>query len=349
MKSSFADEKTSTRIDEDIIRKVVAKITSIPVEKLNKSETKKILSLEKNLNKQIISQEEAVHSLVRSIIRSKAEIKDKNRPLGSYLFLGPTGVGKTLLAKKLSEEIFGLQKSLIQIDMSEYMEKFSLSRLIGAPPGYVGFQEGGELTEKVKRNPYSVVLFDEIEKAHPDISNLLLQILEEGVITDSEGNKVNFSHTIIILTSNVGASLIHNKGQLGFLNKEEEKQEHINKNVKREAEKFFQPEFINRLDEVVIFKSLNQKALLKIITLELQKTNKRLERKKIKLRFTPKVKKFILQATNKREFGARPIRRTIEQTIENKLAELVLAGKLSENSTVCFDIEKDRLTHKITL
>lgn len=243
--------------------------------------------------------------------------------------------------------MFGSLDSIIQINMSEYMEKFSVSRLIGAPPGYIGFQEGGELTEKVRRNPYSVILFDEIEKAHIDVTNILLQILEEGFITDREGKKINFQNTVIILTSNIGAHLIHNKSQLGFSTDSEQSYQHLGAQVYKEAEKFFKPEFLNRLDNSLIFKSLGKTELLKIITLELKKTQKKLALKNIILKFDPKVKKYIFEKANKPEFGARPIRRAIETHIEDKIADLILEEKLLSNHLLKFSIKDDNISYSI--
>jgi ATP-dependent Clp protease ATP-binding subunit ClpC len=312
-------------VDEEEVAAVVAKQTGIPVTRLTEGETTKVLKMEELLKANIIGQDEAVSTVCRAIRRSRADIKDPRRPIGAFLFLGPTGVGKTLLAKQLAIHMFGGEDSLIQVDMSEYMEKFAISRMTGSPPGYVGHEEGGQLTEQVRQRPYCVVLFDEIEKAHPDVMNLLLQILEEGRLTDSFGRKIDFRNTIIIMTSNLGADLIRRSTEVGFAATEgvldyKSMQEKIDSSVK----KHFKPEFINRLDGIVIFKPLDRIRLLEVIDLEIRKVQKRLERKHIQLVLDQKAKDLLVTKGFQPEMGARPLRRVIEQFLEDPLAEKLL-------------------------
>jgi ATP-dependent Clp protease ATP-binding subunit ClpC len=312
-------------VDEEDIAAIVAKQTGIPITRLTEGETAKVLKMEEILKTNIIGQDDAVSTVCRAIRRSRADIKDPNRPIGAFLFLGPTGVGKTLLAKQLAINMFGGEDSLIQVDMSEYMEKFAVSRMTGSPPGYVGYEEGGQLTEQVRQRPYCVVLFDEIEKAHPDVMNLLLQILEEGRLTDSFGRKIDFRNTIIIMTSNLGADLIRRQTEVGFAAQEaildyKKMQETIESSVR----KHFKPEFINRLDGVVIFRPLDRTHLLKVIDLETQKVKARLTRKHIILNLDQKAKDFLVEKGFQPEMGARPLRRVIETYLEDPLAEKLL-------------------------
>ncbi|HSW86656.1 MAG TPA: ATP-dependent Clp protease ATP-binding subunit [Rhabdochlamydiaceae bacterium] len=312
-------------VDEEEVAGIVSKQTGVPLTRLTEGETSKVLKMEEALKANIIGQDEAVSTVCRAIRRSRADIKDPNRPIGAFLFLGPTGVGKTLLAKQLAVNMFGGEDALIQVDMSEYMEKFAISRMTGSPPGYVGHEEGGQLTEQVRQRPYCVVLFDEIEKAHPDVMNLLLQILEEGRLTDSFGRKIDFRNTIIIMTSNLGAELIRRSTEVGFGATEgmldyKTMQEKIDSSVKKQ----FKPEFINRLDGIIIFKPLDRSSLVNVIDLELKKLRTRLERKHITITLDQKAKDLLVTKGFQPEMGARPLRRVIEQYLEDPLAEKLL-------------------------
>lgn len=327
MKEEWEHSKDENRavVDEEDVAKIVAKQTGIPITRLTEAETEKVLHMEKDLGEQIIGQSEALATVCKAIRRSRADIKDPHRPIGSFIFLGPTGVGKTHLAKLLASNMFGGEDALIQMDMSEYMEKFAISRMTGSPPGYVGHDEGGQLTEQVRKRPYCVILFDEVEKAHPDVMNLLLQILEEGRLTDSLGRKVDFRNTIIIMTSNLGADLIRKSSTVGFDVPEgaldyKSMQEKIEAAVK----KHFKPEFINRLDNCVIFKTLDKTALKQIIDLEFNKLKQRLEAKKINLVLDESAKDFIVEKGYEPEMGARPLKRALEHLIEDPLAEKLL-------------------------
>lgn len=320
-----AKEEQKAIVDEEEIARIVAKQTGIPVTRLTEGEIEKVLKMEEVLKDHIIGQSEAIRTVCKAIRRSRADIKDPNRPIGAFLFLGPTGVGKTLLARQLAVHLFGGEDALIQVDMSEYMEKFAISRMTGSPPGYVGYEEGGQLTEQVRRRPYSVVLFDEVEKAHPDVMNLLLQILEEGKLTDSLGRKVDFRNTIIIMTSNLGADLIRKSTEVGFGAKDAAvdylvMQEKIQGAVK----KHFKPEFLNRLDGLVIFKTLDKQSLLSVVDLEFEKLKKRLLRKSIFLQLDEMAKQFLIDKGFQPEMGARPLRRVVEQYLEDPLAEKLL-------------------------
>ncbi len=333
-------EKDLTVTPDHIIH-IVSKWTGIPLNRIDVEEGKRLLSMEGELKKRIIGQDEAIHVLARAIKRSKAGIKDPHRPIGSFIFLGPTGVGKTALAKALAEFLFGEEEALIQIDMSEYMEKFSVSRLIGAPPGYVGYEEGGQLTEKVRRRPYSVILFDEFEKAHPDVFNLLLQILEEGVITDSIGRKINFRETVIILTSNIGTRFINKARGLGFSAEPQElDQDKIRAFLAEELKKFVPPEFLNRIDEVIIFNPLQKQHLYEIIDVMIGELKDRLREKNISLEISTYVRDYLIEKGYNPEYGARPLRRAIRQYIEDPLSEAILAGEIKEGDNVIVVLEK---------
>ncbi|MBA3603631.1 MAG: ATP-dependent Clp protease ATP-binding subunit [Parachlamydiaceae bacterium] len=319
-------EEHEVIVEDEDIAQVVAKQTGIPMHRLTQGETQKVLHMEEILRENIIGQDEALSTICRAIRRSRADIKDPNRPIGAFLFLGPTGVGKTLLARLLAINMFGGEEALIQVDMSEYMEKFAVSRITGSPPGYVGHEEGGQLTEQVRQRPYSVVLFDEIEKAHPDVMDLLLQILEEGRLTDSFGRKIDFRNTIVIMTSNLGADLIKKSTEVGFGASQEGSMdyEHIKEKILAAVKKAFKPEFLNRLNDVVIFKPLDRVALLKVINIELKKLLNRLASRQIIIELDDSAKAFLVEKGFQPEMGARPLRRTIEQYLEDPLAEKLL-------------------------
>lgn len=332
-------EEHQVIVDEEEVASIVSKLTGVPLNRLTEGETSKVLKMEEILSGNIIGQDDALKTVCRAIRRSRADIKDPNRPIGAFLFLGPTGVGKTLMARQLAIHMFGGEDSLIQVDMSEYMEKFAISRMTGSPPGYVGHEEGGQLTERVRQRPYSVVLFDEVEKAHPDVMNLLLQILEEGRLTDSFGRKIDFRNTIIIMTSNLGADLIRKSTQVGFAVTEGIPDfQTIRGKIDQAVKKHFKPEFINRLDGMVIFKPLDRMALKKVVELELSKLQKRLAEKQIKLNLSSDAKDFLVSRGDQPEMGARPIRRTIEEYVEDALAELILKNpSLNQRE---YDIDK---------
>jgi len=320
-------DKSQPIVDEEDIANIVAKQTGIPLTRLTEGETEKVLKMEEILKNKIIGQDNALSVVCRAIRRSRADIKDPNRPIGAFLFLGPTGVGKTHLARLLATHMFGGEDALIQVDMSEYMEKFAISRMTGSPPGYVGYEEGGQLTEQVRRRPYCVVLFDEVEKAHPDVMNLLLQILEEGRLTDSVGRKIDFRNTIIIMTSNLGADLIRKSTEVGFGAKENSLDyKTMEKTIEGAVKKHFKPEFINRLDGLVIFNTLDKAAYLQVIDLEFNKLKTRLEKKKIAIALDDEARNFLVDKGYLPEMGARPLRRVIEQFIEDPLAEKTLAN-----------------------
>jgi ATP-dependent Clp protease ATP-binding subunit ClpC len=324
-----AGEEKRIVVDEDDILHIVAKWTGIPLKRMGQDETQRLLAVETEMEKVVVGQREGVSSLCKALRRSRADLKDPKRPIGTFLLLGPTGVGKTLLAKTLAEQMFGDAKSLIHLDMSEYMEKFNVSRLIGSPPGYVGYEEGGQLTEKVRRNPYSVVLFDEIEKAHPDVWNLLLQILEDGKLTDNTGHIVNFRNTIILMTSNVGSDTIKKQSTLGFSPiSDEGTYEKMRERILDEARRTFRPEFLNRLDDVIVFRSFTKPDLIQILTLEVDKVIERLRHKNIQLSLDDPAKEFLVEKGYDPQYGARPMRRAVERFLEDPLAEEILRGSL---------------------
>ena len=337
------NDKTITNITEENVAEVISSWTGIPAKKITEDENVRLKNLEKTLHERVIGQDEAVEAVAKAIRRGRVGLKDPKRPIGSFLFLGPTGVGKTELSKALAESLFGDENAMIRIDMSEYMEPHSVSKLIGSPPGYVGFDEGGQLTEKIRRKPYSVILFDEIEKAHPDVMNMLLQILEDGRLTDSQGRTVNFKNTVIIMTSNIGARLITDKKTLGFSktnkdNKEKEESskkeyEDIKKEVMDALKKELRPEFINRIDEIIVFHKLTDSEISKIIDIMLKEVTTRLEAQKIKIELEPEVKELIASKGIDKNFGARPLRRTIQSVLEDRLAEEILDGNLKKNKT----------------
>lgn len=328
-------EEKRASVDEDDMLQVIADWTGIPLNRMEAKESKRLLKLETELRKQIIGQDFATEVVSKALRRSRADLKDPKRPIGSFMFLGPTGVGKTHLAKVLAERIFGDQESLIQIDMSEYMEKHAVSRMIGSPPGYVGHEEGGQLTEAIRRKPYSVILFDEIEKAHPDVTQILLQILEDGRLTDSLGRKVDFRNTILIMTSNVGAHILQRNSSLGFsAGNADDDFDKTKDKIMDEAKKSFKPEFLNRLTEIVIFRPLVRESMRAIVDLELKKLTDRLKEKKLKLKISEKVKEFLIEKGYDNKLGARPLRRAVEKYLEDSLAEEVLAGSLRKNKAI---------------
>ncbi len=319
-------------VDEEVVAEVVSKMTGVPLTRLEKEEAQRLLELEKELHKKVISQDEAIKAISKTIRRSRAGLKDPRRPMGSFLFLGPSGVGKTLLSKAIAEFMFGEEDALVQIDMSEYMEKHNVSRLIGAPPGYVGYEEGGQLTERIRRRPYSVVLLDEVEKGHPDVFNMLLQIMEEGRLTDSFGRHVDFRNVVMIMTSNIGSELIKGGGQSFGLHakgkgaSEERNYQAIKETVMKEVERYFRPEFIGRLDEVIVFRPLGAEHLKLIIELELSKVTRRLVEHGMRLELTDEAKEFLIEKGTNADFGARPLRRALEQHVEDPLSEELLRG-----------------------
>ena len=331
-----SSKNVSTLKEEDIAN-VISSWTGIPVTKVSQSENDKLKNLEANLHKRVIGQDEAVSAVAKAIKRSRMGLKDPNKPIGSFLFLGPTGVGKTELSKALAENLFGSEDSLIRIDMSEYMESHSVAKLIGSPPGYVGYDEAGQLTEKVRRKPYSVILFDEIEKAHPDVMNMLLQVLDDGRLTDSQGRTVNFKNTVIIMTSNVGAKLITDKKTLGFIEEKEsgEKEyQDIKKDVMGELKKEFKPEFLNRIDEIIVFHKLEDDQIRKIVDIMLNNVAKLLKEQGIKLTVDEKAKDLVAKKGTDKSFGARPLKRAIQTMVEDKIAEAMLDGKIKKEAKV---------------
>ncbi|NLB72717.1 MAG: ATP-dependent Clp protease ATP-binding subunit [Firmicutes bacterium] len=332
-------------VTEEDIAQVVSAWTGVPVTQLTEEETERLLRLEETLHKRVIGQNEPVISLARAIRRAHAGLKDPKRPIGSFIFLGPTGVGKTELARALAEALFGDENSMLAFDMSEYMERHTVSRLIGAPPGYVGYEESGQLTEKVRRQPYSVVLFDEIEKAHPDVFNILLQVLEEGRLTDGKGRTVDFRNTVIIMTSNVGANLISRDTKLGFVvgDTEEYDYERMKEQVLSAMKKMFRPEFLNRVDEVIVFKALNEQEIRKIVDLQLRKVEERLKDRDIHLDVSNEVKDLIAEEGFSREFGARPLRRVIERKLETLLSEKILEGKIAHGDLVSVSLKDNQI------
>ncbi len=335
-------------VDESDIRDCISKMTGIPVSRLGGEETQKLLHLGEEIKQRVIGQDQAVDAIVKSIRRTRAGIRSSKRPMGSFLFLGPTGVGKTELAKVLSLTLFGSEDSMIRIDMSEYMEKHSVSRLIGAPPGYVGFEEGGgQLTEKVRKHPYSVVLLDEIEKAHPDIYNILLQILDDGILTDSYGRKINFKNTIIIMTSNAGAREVRHSGGMGFTKEgETDDYERMENAIREEVKRVFSPEFLNRIDEQIVFRALSKKDLVSVVDIQMGFLQKNISDRGILLEISQEAKEFIVNNNYDSTLGARPIRRSIQNLVEDAIAEGLLLGTLTDFSTISIGVENGKLSFK---
>lgn len=334
-------------VDEDKVSDVVASMTGIPVNRIAQSESDKLLKMSEELKKQVIGQDEAVDQLSKAIRRARAGLKDPSRPIGSFMFLGPTGVGKTELAKALSRYMFDSEEALIRIDMSEYMEKFSVSRLVGAPPGYVGYEEGGQLTEKVRRKPYSIVLLDEVEKAHPDVFNILLQVFDDGILTDGLGRKIDFKNTIIIMTSNAGVRDVKEGGRIGFssANTTDDRYSAMKSTVEEAMKRLFNPEFLNRIDDSIIFRHLQKEDLYKIIDIQLTKLIKRMQANGISIELSKSAKEFLAEKGYDDKYGARPLRRAIQRHVEDELAEEVLKGELKEGSTV--KIKHDKKTDKL--
>ena len=335
------------------IAEVVAMWTGIPVMQLAQEETERLLQMEDELHKRIIGQNEAIEAISKSVRRSRAGLKDPKRPIGSFIFLGPTGVGKTELTKALAEFMFGSEDALVQIDMSEIMERHNVSRLVGAPPGYVGYEDAGQLTEAIRRRPYSIIVFDEIEKAHPEAHNMLLQIMEEGHLSDARGRKVNFSNAIIVMTSNVGAELIRRQTQFGFTLKTDEDQEEkleyeeMRKKLTDALNRAFRPEFINRVDSIIVFHALTKEQIGEIVDLELAKVSLRLEEYQIKIRITEAGRNLLAELGYDPEMGARPLRRVIQNKVEDQLSDELLSGGFNEGDRILIDAEEDEIVIKL--
>ena len=333
---SEARSKIELEITEDDIARIIAKTTGIPIARLEEKETARLLRIEEELRKRVIGQEEPIAAIAHAVRRSRAGLKDPRRPIGSFIFLGPTGVGKTLLARALAEFIFNDENALLTFDMSEYMEKFNVSRLVGSPPGYVGYEEGGQLTERVRRRPYSILLFDEIEKAHPDVFNMLLQVLEEGRLTDSLGRKVDFRNCMIIMTSNIGAELLNKQGSIGFRAQDASTGDHkdMRSRLMEEVKKAFKPEFINRVDEIIVFKRLAREELEKIVEVEIAGLQKRLGERNIEIQLDAKAKEFLINKGFDQQYGARPLKRTIQKYLEDPIAEELIGKKIRPNDVI---------------
>ena len=341
---SLAKDKMRPEVTAEDIAKIVSQWTGIPLFRLEEKESEKLLKIEEELHRRVVGQEEAILAIAHAVRRSRAGIKDPKRPIGSFVFLGPTGVGKSLLARALAEFMFGDEDSLLQLDMSEYMEKFNVSRLIGAPPGYVGYEEGGQLTERVRRRPYAVILLDEIEKAHPDVFNLLLQVFEEGRLTDSFGRKVDFKNTIIIMTSNVGAELIRKTGSLGFkAQKEEVTYQDMKEKLLEAVKHAFKPEFLNRIDDIIVFRQLSKEDLFKIVELEIAQVAVRLKDQHLTLEVTKEAKELLIEKGFDPVFGARPLKRTIQRFLEDPLAQEIISKKYKDGAKIMVTRKNEEL------
>ena len=328
-------------VDEEVIAEVVSKMTGIPLTRMTTEDSLRLMKMEEDLHRRVVSQDEAIKSISKAVRRSRSGLKDPKRPTGCFVFAGPTGVGKTLLAKALAEFMFGDEDALIQIDMSEYMEKHNVSRLIGAPPGYVGYEEGGQLTEKIRRRPYSVVLLDEIEKAHPDVFNMLLQVMEEGRLTDSFGRNIDFRNTILIMTTNAGAEAIKNEAAFGFQKPDEDASyDSMKQRVQEQIEKVFRPEFLNRVDDIIVFRHLTANDLGDVIEMELKKVRERLKEHGLKLFMTDDAKQFIIKKGSNLDFGARPLRRSLENFVEDPLSEELLKGEFQGKDTITVRVKE---------
>ena len=347
----FKKEESKKRVEVDLIANIVSEWSKVPVTNLTEKETERLKTLDEDLKKKVKGQDQAIDVLTRAVKRARIGLKTPNKPIGSFIFVGPTGVGKTFLTKTLAEELFGSPENMIRIDMSEYMEKYTVSRLVGSPPGYVGYDEGGQLTEAVRTKPYSVILFDEIEKAHPDVFNILLQILDEGRLTDAQGRTVNFKDTVIVMTSNVGANSLVKNNTLGFsVNKEEEKKNEYQKMkdiISRELKNTFRPEFLNRIDETVVFKELSKKEIKNIVGLQLEDLNLRLETMGIKATFTDKLINHIVEKGYDKKYGARPLQRTIRNLLEDEIADRYLDGKIKEGSLINIDFKNKLIIENV--
>ena len=345
-KRQWSQKKAESQpvVTAEEIAQIISKWTGIPLSRLEQKETEKLMKMEEELHKKVVGQDEAITAIARAVRRSRAGLKSARRPIGSFIFLGPTGVGKTLLARVLAEFLFGNEDAVIQLDMSEYMEKFNVSRLVGAPPGYVGYEEGGQLTEKIRRKPYSVVLLDEIEKAHHDVFNILLQVLEDGRLTDSFGRKVDFRNTVLIMTSNIGAEQLRKQGSIGFkAQKEETTYNEMKDRLLDETKKTFKPEFLNRIDDIIVFRSLTKEDLAKIVDIEVGEVQKRLSEQNISVELTSQAKEFLIEHGFDKTFGARPLKRTIQRYLEDPLAEEIISGVLQKEGVVKISVKDDRL------
>ena len=346
-------KETDGVVDEEVVAEVVSKMTGVPLRKVGEDETRRLLNMEGELHNTVISQNEAIHAIAKAVRKSRSGMKDPKRPIGSFIFAGPTGVGKTLLAKQLAKFMFADENNIVQLDMSEYMEKHNVSRLVGAPPGYIGYEEGGQLTEKIRRKPYSVVLLDEIEKAHPDVWNMLLQIMEEGRLTDNVGRVVDFKNTILIMTTNIGADTIIDQADMssafrsGLKQNTEASYQDMQKKLKGRMEQAFKPEFLNRLDEIIVFRKLTPADLKQIVDMELGKVSKRLVEKGIKLTVTDEAKEYLIEKGSSTEYGARPLRRAIEQYLEDMLAEELLKGTFQGTETLTVKIIEENGEKKL--
>uniref|UniRef100_UPI00402783C7 AAA family ATPase n=1 Tax=Candidatus Scatousia sp. TaxID=3085663 RepID=UPI00402783C7 len=340
-------EANKPTVTAENVAEVIATMTGVPVTKLTEGESERLLKLEETLHARVIGQNDAVVAISKAIRRARVGLKSPNRPIGSFIFCGPTGVGKTELAKALAEAVFGSEDNMIRVDMSEFMEKHSTAKLIGSPPGYVGYDDGGHLTELIRKKPYSVVLFDEIEKAHPDVFNIMLQILDDGRLTDSKGRHINFKNTIIIMTSNVGASMITTTSKLGFSTSDDEskdKYEKLKETVTEEMKKAFRPEFLNRIDETIVFAHLKQEEIREIVDLMLKDLFKRLAERELSVEVTDEVKDHLAKNGYSEAYGARPLRRLIQRKIEDNLAEEILSGKYSQGDTIRITLVDDKIT-----
>ena len=343
-----AQNGDNTALSEEDIAEVIAGWTGIPLTKINETESERLLNLEDTLHKRVIGQKEAVDSISKAVRRARAGLKDPKRPIGSFIFLGPTGVGKTELARALAESMFGEEDAMIRVDMSEFMEKHAVSRLVGAPPGYVGHDDGGQLTEKVRRKPYSVILFDEVEKAHPDVFNILLQVLDDGHLTDTKGRTVDFRNTVIIMTSNVGAQELQDQRFAGFGGASENNDyETIRKTMMKELKNAFRPEFLNRVDDIIVFHKLSQDELKEIVTMMVNKLTDRLAEQDIVIKVTDAAKAKIAEEGYDPEYGARPLIRAIQKTVEDNLSELILAGNQLEGKDVIIDHDGNEFQYNI--
>ncbi|MGB4503577.1 MAG: ATP-dependent Clp protease ATP-binding subunit, partial [Syntrophaceticus sp.] len=352
IKNNWAQRKQldESIVTEDDIAAIVSSWTGIPVQKLKEEESERLLHLEEILHQRVIGQDEAVEAVSRAVRRAQAGLKDPKRPIGSFIFLGPTGVGKTELAKALAEALFGDEEAIVRFDMSEYMEKHTVSRLLGAPPGYVGYEEAGQLTEAVRQRPYSVVLFDEIEKAHPDVFNVLLQVMEDGRLTDAKGRTVDFRNTVIIMTSNVGANIIHRGNRLGFKTgekKDDMDYESMKERVMDELRRTFRPEFLNRVDDIIVFHALEEEHMTEIVDLMLKNVSKRIAEFGLHLEFTQKSKEFLAKKGYDPTYGARPLRRVIQRMVEDELSEALLAGKFKPGDEIIVDADEEKLTFEL--